>query len=218
RLRRGSSLAAAIDASLQAFPLDPTKDRGRAIVILSDGEVTLGSTPDVASLADKSIKLFTIGIGTTKGGQIPTYDSADGKFTGYLRGPDGVAIVSKLDEKSLSDLAAAGGGRYWRFAGKDSVVGDLAAQLHTLEAVEPVENAGSVPDERSRPFIAFAVFAVVLERLISDRRKMPTPGTTSRAPRKRGRRVLGLAIGSALLWSVACGGAGPTLEDANARF
>ncbi|OLC52550.1 MAG: hypothetical protein AUH85_16750, partial [Chloroflexi bacterium 13_1_40CM_4_68_4] len=218
QLQRGSSLAAAIDAALQAFPLDPSKERGRAIVILSDGEVTFGGTPDVASLSDKSIKLYTIGIGTTKGGQIPTYDSSDGKFTGYLRGADGVAIISKLDEKSLSDLANAGEGRYWRFEGNDSVISELAGQLHTLEAVEPVENAGSVPDERSRPFIAFAVFAVVVERLISDRRKMPTPGTVSRGVRRRGRRILGLAIGSAVLWSVACGGAGPTIEDANARF
>jgi Ca-activated chloride channel family protein len=218
KLQQGSSLAAAIDSALQAFPLDPTQGRGRAIVVLSDGEVTLGSAPDVASLADKNIKLFTVGIGTLKGGQIPTYDARDGKFTGYLRGPDGVAIVSKLDEKSLSDLAAAGGGRYWRFEGNDAVLDQLAGQLHGLEAVEPVENAGSVPDERSRPFIAFAVFAVALERLISDRRKMPMPGAATRAPRKRGRRLLGLAIGSAVLWSVACGGAGPTLEDANARF
>jgi Ca-activated chloride channel family protein len=217
-LQKGSSLAAAIDAALQAFPLDPSQDRGRAIVVVSDGEVTLGSAPDVASLADKNIKLFTLGVGTTKGGQIPTYDANDGKFTGYLRGADGVAIVSKLDEKSLADLAAAGGGRYWHFEGNDAVLGELAGQLHTLEAVEPVENAGSVPDERSRPFIAFAVMAVVLERLISDRRKMPTPGTASRAARKRGRRLLGLAIGSAVLWSIACGPAGATLEDANARF
>ena len=218
QLLQGSSLAGAIDASLQAFPLDPTQDRGRAIVIVSDGEVTVGGAPDRSSFADKNIKIFTIGVGTPKGGQIPTYDKADGKFTGYLRGPDGVAIVSKLDEQSLSDLASAGGGRYWRFEGNDAVIAELAAQLHTLEAVEPVENAGSVPDERSRPFIAFAVFAVVLERLISDRRRMPTPGSASRAPRRRGRRVLGLAIGSAVLWGAACGDGSATLEDANARF
>jgi len=218
RLQQGSSLAAAVDASLQAFPLDGAQGRGRAIVVVSDGEVTLGSAPDVASFPDKRIKLFTIGVGTPKGGQIPTYDANTGKFTGYLRGADGVAIVSKLDEKSLSDLAAAAGGRYWRFEGNDAVIGELASEMHTLEAIEPVENAGSVPDERSRPFVAFAVFLVVLERLISDRRRMPTPGAASRAPRKRGRRVLGLAIGSAMLWGVACGGSGPTLEDANARF
>ena len=217
RLLQGSSLAAAMDSALAAFPTSSDPRRGRAIVIVSDGEITLGSAPDAAPLVDRGIKLYTIGVGTPKGGQIPTYDSTDGKFTGYLRGPDGVAIISKLDESSLQQIAASAGGRYWRFAGDDAVVAELAGQLHGLEAIEPIENAGSVPDEKSGLFVAIAVAAVLAERLISDRRRMPSP-RDARAPRRRGRRVLGIAIGSALLWGVACGDAASQLVDANSRF
>ena len=219
KLPQGSSLSAAIQSALSAFALDGSKDRGHSIVIISDGEVTLGGAADASSLIDRSIKLFTIGVGTPSGGQIPTYDKANGNFTGYLRGGDGVAIVSKLDEKALGDLAASGGGRYWRFDGNDAVIEELVGQLHALEAVEPIDNAGSVPDERSRPFLALAVGAILVERLLSDRRRMPQPVARSRKPAKRGgRRLLGIAIGSAVLWGMACGDAGPTLEDANARF
>ena len=219
RLQQGSSLAAAIESSLAAFPIDAEPGRGRAIVVVSDGEVTLGNAPDLATLVARHISLYTIGVGTPTGGQIPTYDSADGKFTGYLRGPDGVAITSKLDETGLRQLAAAANGRYWRYAGDDAVIGELGAQMHTLEAIEPVENAGSVPDEKSQLFVAIAVAAVLAERLISDRRRMPAPRDAARTPRaRRRRRLLGIAIGSALLWSVACSGAGPSVETANARF
>src|SRR5581483_2762228 len=210
RLQQGTSLAAA--------PTGVDPGRGRAIVVLSDGEVTLGGAADAGTLADRAITLYTIGIGTPKGGQIPTYDAATGNFTGYLRGPDGVAITSRLDESGLRRLASATGGRYWRYTGDDAVVGELAAQLRTLEAIEPIENAGAVPDERSQPFVAFAVAAVLVERLLSDRRRMPAPRHERLARPRRRRRVLGVAIGSTLLWSVACGDAASTIEDASGLF
>ena len=216
-LKQGSSLAAAMEAALSAFPVDAEVGRGRAIVIVSDGEVTIGSAPEIATLVDRGIQLYAIGVGTPAGGQIPTYDALDGKFTGYLRGPDGIAIVSKLDEGALQRLADSANGRYWRFAGNDGVIGELAASMHALEAVEPVENAGSIPDEKSQIFVALAVGLVLLERLISDRRRMPMP-EVARTPKPRRRRLLGIAIGSALLWGMACGESAPTADRANARF
>lgn len=217
RLQQGSSLAAAIESALAAFPVESGPSRGRAIVLVSDGEVTLGSAPDVATLVERNVRLHTVGIGTPLGGQIPTYDTNNGAFTGYLRGPDGVAIVSRLDERGLQALAAAAGGQYWRYTGDDRVVGELATTLRTLETVEGVENAGTVPDERSRAFVALAVALVLLERLLPDRRRMPAPRDVA-APRRAGRRrVLGVAIGSALLLA-ACGPASPSLDTANDHF
>src|SRR6185436_9959219 len=131
--------------------------------------------PEVAILVERGIQLYAVGVGTPTGGQIPTYDALDGKFTGYLRGPDGAAIVSRLDESALRQLAESANGHYWRFAGDEAVIGQIAAQMHALEAVEPVENAGSIPDEKSQIFVAIAVGLVLLERLVSDRRRMPMP-------------------------------------------
>ena len=219
RLQPGSSVKAAIEASLAAFPTDAADKRARSIVVVSDGEVTLGGAPDTQTITERGIKLYTIGIGTPKGGQIPTYDANTGNFTGYLRGPDGVAIVSKLDENGLQALANAAGGRYWRYTGDDGVIGELAGQLRQLEAVEPVDNAGSVPDERSNIFVGIAVAAILSERVLSDRRRMPAPRSAERGARtgRPRRRILGLAIGSALLWGVACEG-GPSVDDANGLF
>lgn len=218
-LQQGSSLAAAIQSALAAFPPDETA-RGRAIVLVSDGEVTLGSSPDVATLQDRGIQLFAVGVGTPSGGQIPTYDAVTGNFTGYLRGGDGQPIVSKLDESGLRELATSSGGAYWRYAGDDAVIAELASRLRSLEATELVENAGSVPDEKSQWFVAVAVVALLLERFLPDRRRMPAPRDPRAAPRPaRRRRLLGLAIGSSMLWAVACGSdAARSLEDANARF
>ena len=218
RFQEGSSLAAAYQTSLSAFPTDGDPRRGRAIVIVSDGEITVGDTPDTAQLQGTGVRLFTIGVGTPTGAEIPTYNENDGKFTGYLRGPDGRSIISKLEEASLQKMATDAGGRYWRFAGDDGVLGELASELHGLEAVEPVENAGSVPDEKSQLFVALAVAAILIERLMSDRRRMPSPRVARVSSPRRGRRILGIAIGSALLWAMACGDGLPSAAQANGMF
>lgn len=218
RLQQGSSLAAAIESALSAFPIAVEEGRGRAVVVVTDGEVTVGSAPDLRTMIERGIRLYAIGIGTPSGGQIPTYDANDGKFTGYLRDPAGVAVVSRLNEPALQKLADDANGRYWRYTGDDGVIGELAASMHQLEAVEPVENAGTIPDEKSQIFIGIAVALVLLERLLSDRRRMPLPETRRAERPRRGRRILGIAIGSALLWGLACGDAAPSADTANGRF
>ncbi|HEY6959436.1 MAG TPA: tetratricopeptide repeat protein [Candidatus Limnocylindria bacterium] len=219
RVTQGTSLAAAVASAVAAFAPD-SGERGRAIVVVSDGEVTLGDAPDVATLQDAAIRVYAIGVGTPEGGPIPTYDTTTGTFTGYLKATDGTPVTSKLDETSLQALASGSGGRYWRYAGDDAVIGQLASQLRTLDSVATVENAGSVPDERSSWFLALAVVALIVERLLPDRRRVPSPREPKPAARPaRRRRILGLAIGSSLLWAAACGSdASRGIEDANARF
>jgi Ca-activated chloride channel family protein len=216
KLQQGSSLRSGLESSLGAFPPDLDPLRQRAIVLVSDGEITNSDVPEAGEL--KGARIFAVGVGTTAGGQIPTYDANDGKFTGYLRDAGGAPIVTHLVEETLRSVADKGGGRYFQYVGSDGVIGDLARELRTMEAVEPLDDAGAVPDERSAPFIAIAVALLLLEWLISDRRSMPTPRVLGRPVARRGRRILGIAIGSAALWAIACGDAALSNETANGLF
>ena len=216
RLVQGSSLRAGLESALGAFPPDPGALRQRAIVLVSDGEITNSDVPEAGEL--EGAKIYAVGIGTTTGGQIPLYDANNGKFTGYLRDAGGVPIVTHLVEATLRSVAEKGGGRYFQYAGGDAVIGDLARELRSMEAIEPLDDAGRVPDERSAPFIALAVILLLLEWLISDRRPMPTPRSAGRPVARRGRRILGVAIGSTALWAVACGDAALSNETANGLF
>ena len=216
KLPPGSSLRAGLEASLGAFPADLDPLRQRAIVLVSDGEITNSDVPEAGEL--KGARIFSVGVGTTAGGEIPTYDANDGKFTGYLRDAGGAPVVTHLVEGTLRSVAEKGGGRYFQYLGNDAVIGDLARELRTMEAVEPLDDAGVVPDERSAPLIAIAVGLLLLEWLISERRPMPTPRGANRPVARRGRRILGIAIGSAALWAIACGDAALSNETANGRF
>lgn len=216
RLQQGSSLRSGLESSLGAFPPDPGPLRQRAIVLVSDGEITNGDVPEASEL--KGARIFAVGVGTTAGGQIPTYDANDGKFTGYLKDDGGVPVVTHLVEATLRSVAEKGGGRYFQYLGNDSVIRDLARDLRTMEAVEPLDDAGAVPDEKSAPLIAIAVALLLLEWLITDRRAMPAPRGLSRPVARRGRRILGIAIGSAAVWAIACGDAALSNETANGLF
>jgi len=216
KLQQGSSLRAGLESSLGAFPADLDALRQRAIVLVSDGEITNSDVPEAGEL--KGARIFAVGVGTTTGGQIPTYDANNGKFTDYLRDAGGVPIVTHLVEATLRSIAEKGGGRYFHYLGNDAVIGDLARELRTMEAIEPLDDAGAVPDERTAPLIALAVAALLVEWLISERRRMPTPRGLGRPAARRGRRILGIAIGSAALWAVACGDAAPSNEKANLLF
>ena len=216
RLTQGSSVRAGLASALGAFPPDLDPLRQRAIVLVSDGEITNSDVPEASELS--GAKIYAVGIGTTNGGQIPLYDANNGKFTGYLRDAGGAAVVSHLVEETLRSVAEKGGGRYFQYAGNDAVIGDLARELRSMEAIEPLDDAGAVPDERSAPFIALAAVLLLLEWLISDRRPMPTPKSAGRPVARRGRRILGIAIGSTVLWAVACGDAALSNETANGLF
>ena len=216
KLQQGSSLRSGLESSLGAFPADLDPLRQRAIVLVSDGEITNSDVPEASDLV--GARIYTVGVGTEAGGQIPTYDANDGKFTGYLRDAGGVPVVTHLVEETLRSVADKGGGSYFHYIGNDGVIGDLARALRTMEAVEPLDDAGSVPDERSAPMVTIALALLLLEWLISERRAMPSPRGLGRPAARRGRRILGIAIGSAALWAIACGDAALSNETANGLF
>lgn len=139
----GSALAAGLSQALGVLAGgDP--DARRAVVLFSDGEETAGQgLDDALELAVRAgVRVHAVGIGTPEGGQIPL--GPDAAFSpalpsdlpagapelergGYLRGPDGEVVVSRLEEGVLRQIAEATGGMYL----PDSTDGlaDVAARL-----------------------------------------------------------------------------------------
>lgn len=181
RPKPGSSLRAGLLAAVEAFSSgDPSRDeprRRRAVLVLSDGEDTAGSLPDSAALLERGIRVYAIGVGTPEGAQIPTYDNL-GRPLGPLRRADGQPVVSKLDEDALRSIAQAGGGKYWHYLGDEAVPRELADELRTLDITEISKEL--VPDDRFQWLVGIAVLALLLEWLISDRRRMPAPRPVTR--------------------------------------
>lgn len=76
----------------------------KAFVLVSDGQAWSGEVAkSMATVQERGIPLFVVGVGTTVGGVIPEPN----------RDPTRAAVSSVLDRASLAALATAGGGRYF---------------------------------------------------------------------------------------------------------
>lgn len=91
----------------------PPAENGQAIVLLTDGEDN-GSRPlEAAEEAAKlGVRIFTVGIGSTSGEPIQTFDE-NGNPTGFVKDEKtGEYRMTRLSEPTLQEIAKITGGRY----------------------------------------------------------------------------------------------------------
>jgi len=135
---QGSRLLGALEKAENLFAGLPAES-ARAILLISDGDFDEPGLPERArELAALGIRLHALGIGSEAGGPVP------GKGGGWLAGPGGQAVVSRLEEDQLKALAAAGGGIYRRADYRED---DTAALLKAAAVARLPAEAG---DERTR--------------------------------------------------------------------
>lgn len=126
----GTDLAAAINLAVKSF--DPVRSRAKAIILLTDGEITLGELGALsAELAKNEIRVFVIGLGDTRGAPVPKPGG-----DGFIADAKGNLVISKLDEEGLQWLAQETGGTYVR-----SVTGDLDLEQIYLKGIKKVLEA-----------------------------------------------------------------------------
>lgn len=158
----GTGIAAMLAGTLDLFAAQPEPTGGRAVVLLTDGDSPAEMDADILGaardLAAQGIRLFTIGIGTTEGTGL-TRPHRPGRWGGPILHADGSAVVSRLNEALLREIADRGSGLYANAAAS----GELRAQLRALAALE--QGAGAGPGGRFTalgPEFWFALAAVGL--------------------------------------------------------
>ncbi len=108
----GTNIAEAIELAMERFAAVPS-DRGKAVIIISDGEDHVGTADEAARKArEAGIRIYTVGVGTPKGGPVPII--RNGRKTGYKTDEHGQPVISTLHEEMLRQVAEAGGGQYFR--------------------------------------------------------------------------------------------------------
>lgn len=120
----GTNVGTALNLAENSFK--ETSSADRVVIILSDGEEHTSNSVDILkSINDPHLKVFTIGIGTEKGGLVPDFDSNGGQKTGYKKDKSGEFVMSKLNSETLRNLASTGNGLYYQ----SSLTGDEIASL-----------------------------------------------------------------------------------------
>ncbi|WP_340199462.1 VWA domain-containing protein [Ascidiimonas sp. W6] len=126
---QGTAIDEAIDLAKTYY--NDEEQTNRVLFIISDGEDhSDGAVNAVEDAVNEGIKIFTIGVGTPKGGVIP--EKINGIVNSYKKTMSGEVVITKLNESILQEIAKEGNGAY--INGKDteetvSFVVDMLAQM-----------------------------------------------------------------------------------------
>jgi Ca-activated chloride channel family protein len=179
--RGGTSLAAAIDASLGAF--EGRQAEHQALVVITDGE-DLGGDLDAAikQATDRGVKIYTVGIGTSEGELIPL------ERGGFVKDRNGQVVKSRLDETTLQKIANDTGGAYLHAT--DTAFGLAELYRDYIATMEKRELASTLERRFEHRFqwpLVLAFLLLLVEPLIGERRPEPraAAGTRRRFPWRR---------------------------------
>lgn len=127
---QGTDIASAIDHAVFSFN-GSESDRGKAIIVISDGENHEEDAADAAArAAEKGIIVCTIGIGSSSGTTIPVKDE-NGKVTNKRDG-SGNEVITKLNDAALKEIAREGNGSYVKATNSDLGLNEIMGQLREL--------------------------------------------------------------------------------------
>jgi Ca-activated chloride channel homolog len=168
----GTALADGLRAARRAFEAAPGESaaRGRAIVVFTDGEDHEGGVEDAAAeLHSDGIATFVVGCGSPRGAPIPLEEG--GRRGGYKKDREGRVVTTRLEEQVLETLVLATGGQYFRSTSTEVEIDEIAAALSRLESAEYATSLRSRYEERFQIPLLLALVALVVESLVSDRKR-----------------------------------------------
>jgi Ca-activated chloride channel family protein len=199
--RPGTDVAAAIEEGMTALKSQP--NNLKFMILVTDGEDLEGRAIDAAKeAAQAGVKIYTVGVGTAGGGQIPIRDDA-GNLS-MLQDSTGQVVQSKLDESTLRQIAEITGAAYEPLGQRGEGLETIYHRyIEALPKQSLEEKREKIRFERFEWPLGLAVFFLMWEFLISDRARAAAPEAalpaTSRPVRRRKKAMAGTATAAALL-------------------
>lgn len=164
---QGTALGDAINTAIRGFSTDAQMGKNnRAIILITDGENHEDDAVAAAkTAAELGIKVFCVGVGSPEGKPIPMNASGE-----LLKDREGNIVVTKLDEKTLEEVALAGGGAYVRAGNTEFGLNPVIDEIKNLEDEQYKSVVFEDFDEQYMYFFAIALFFFLLEFLVGTRR------------------------------------------------
>lgn len=132
----GTNFLAAMQRALEVFDSIDRQNASDVLLFIADGENHGPDYSDALSeLSERGVTVFSVGIGTSEGGPIPIYDEQNRQI-GYHRDQQGNMVTTRLEENSMRDIAAIGGGEYYAIRSGSDNIEPFFARLDELERGE----------------------------------------------------------------------------------
>jgi Ca-activated chloride channel family protein len=163
----GTDIEDAINKSVKLLDDDSPVDK--AIVIFTDGESFEGDAESAASeAAKKGIKVYTVGIGSTKGRPIPDLASSGESLK---KNKEGEIVVSRLNAEELASIASAGKGNFYRATPGGDEVEDIYADIRGLKGEDKEKKFRTLYTEKYKWALFPGIVFISLSLLIPVTRR-----------------------------------------------
>lgn len=170
--KQGTSISSAIELALRSFSPESAEEKAvsgksRAIIIITDGEYH-GDDPmeEARRASEKGVVIHTIGLGDPNGVPVPLYPGSQS----FKRDQEGNVVVSKLDEKTLKQVASIANGFYVRAGNNSSGLYQLIQKLEEMEGQEFKTRVFAEYIERFQYFLGIGLFLIILEFFIMNKK------------------------------------------------
>jgi Ca-activated chloride channel family protein len=165
----GTNIGRAVELARETFQKHQRKYK--VLILITDGENLEGNPLEAVKLAaEEGIVIHTIGIGTPSGQPIPIRDEA-GQIVNYKKNQSGEAVISRLDEGTLMEIARVGGGQYFRATQSEEEVGAIVEEIQSMEKRELQSRMIRQYLERFQLPLLLAVMILAMECLLLDRKR-----------------------------------------------
>lgn len=166
--KQGTAIGSAIHLGMKSF--GPVNETDKALIIITDGENHEDDAVTAArEAAEQGVTVHTIGVGLPQGAPVPVY-SGGVRQNSFLKDQDGKTVITKLNDKMLKEIAAAGKGIYIRSSEVRLGLDELFDEIAKMDKQEMESKIYSDFDERFQYFFGLALFLLIAEFFILNRK------------------------------------------------
>ncbi|HEX3006295.1 MAG TPA: VWA domain-containing protein [Bacteroidales bacterium] len=163
---QGTAIGEAINLATRSF--SETTDADKTVIVISDGENHEDNPVEAAeSATEKGITVNVVGVGSSNGAPIPL--EQNGQKT-YLKDNEGNVVITKMDDKMLSGIAAAGKGQFVIASGADMGLDVIMGQVSKLKKSEYKAKLYTEFEDQYQWPLALAFLFLFLEFIILEKK------------------------------------------------
>ena len=167
-----------IDAAKDEAKLEQKVERGKAMVIFTDGgDADTETLREVATMRELGIAVFVVGLGTVQGGIVHEIDYEGRPTAVAKKNKDGSTVISKRDDAGMKQLAEAAGDPNRYFVASERGEVDPMPLVDALRAVNRGLATKQIDERKDlfQPFLFAGFMLLVMEVAISTRRRRRYP-------------------------------------------
>ncbi len=167
----GTNIASAIKLADSSFKRTSSADR--VIIVISDGEELDSNSQEVVkNINDEQLKVFTIGVGSDKGGLIPVYDEKSNQRTSYKKDNKGDFVTSRLNSDTLKTLADMGNGKYYQASVSGDEIQNLIKDMGSLKRDTSKTDKIKRLKSQYQYFLGAGILLFIAAYMLPERRKL----------------------------------------------